>query len=227
METMKNQLTGDFADNTVIFIVELEGRPLLDTKPNGLSMSQYVTSAEGSNARRKLEQAQNTIVSRILQERSGMTIRSTYQIVLNGFAVSAPASSLAYLESLPGVASVSVARSYTYAEPVDGYTDIRQTSGVMMDSDSANAAGYTGKGTVTAILDTGIDVDHDAFANDPADPRLTLADIEKLVSSGKLMATATAQELYHSAKIPFGFNYTTGEPEVHDFQGCRQCGRQL
>lgn len=219
MDNMKNQLTGELADETVIFIVELEGRSLLETKPTNLSVNQYLGSSEGSNAQRKLAQAQHTIVSRILQERSGMTIRGTYQVVLNGFAVSGPASDLPYLESLPGVASVSVAQTYTYVEPVDGYTDIRQTSGVMMDSDSANAAGYTGKGTVTAILDTGIDVNHDAFQNAPADARLTLADIEKLVASGELRATATADELYYSAKIPFGFNYTTGEPDVKDTQG--------
>lgn len=214
-----HQLNGDFSDETVIFIVELEGRSLLEIKPTSLSMAQYLGSFDGSNAQKKLEQAQHTIVSRILQERSGMTIRSTYQVALNGFAVSGPASDLPYLESLPGVASVSVAQTYTYVEPVDGYNDIRQTSGAMMDSDSANAAGYTGKGTVTAILDTGIDVDHDAFSNDPADPRLTLADIQKLVASGKLNATATANELYHSAKIPFGFNYTSGVADVTDTKG--------
>lgn len=219
MDNMKHQLTGGISDENVIFIVELEDRPLLDIKPTSQTMSQYMTSAAGTNARRKLEQAQHTIVSRILQERSGMTIRSTYQVVLNGFSVSGPASSLSYLESLPGVASVSVAQTYTYVEPVDGYTDIRQTSGVMMDSDSANAAGYTGKGTVTAVLDTGIDVDHDAFQTAPVDARLTLSDIEQLVSAGKLNAQASAQDLYHSAKIPFGFNYTTGEPEVNDTQG--------
>ena len=219
MESMKNQLTGDFSDENVIFIVELEGRSLLEIKPTGMTMGQYLGSAEGSSAQQKLEQAQHTIVSRILQERSGMTIRSTYQVVLNGFAVSGPASTLPYLEALPGVASVTVAQTYTYAEPVDGYSSIRQTSGVMMDSDSANAAGYTGKGTVTAILDTGIDVNHDAFQNAPANPRLTLADIEKLVSSGKLNANATAEDLYHSAKIPFGFNYTAGISDVTDTQG--------
>jgi subtilisin family serine protease len=37
----------------------------------------------------------------------------------------------------------------------------------MIDSDSANANGYTGKGAVTAILDTGLDINHEAFVNAP------------------------------------------------------------
>ena len=70
---------------------------------------------------------------------------------------------------------VYVAQTHEYVEPTSGYTKAVHTSGAMMDSDRANEEGYTGKGTVTAVLDTGLDINHAAFANAPESPRYTEA----------------------------------------------------
>ena len=215
-----NQLSGYDPNKTVVFIVELEGDTLLDSKPDSMTMSQYLASSAGVSAAKSIQTQQRNIRNQITKARSrGISVDYTYQVVLNGFAVSAPYSYKSYLESIPGVASVTVAKTYEYVEPVDGYTEVKLTSGVMIDSDVANANGYTGKGTVTAILDTGIDLDHEAFQNAPEDASLELSDIETLVAAGTLNASATAAELYKSAKVPFAFNYTDGTTNVNDGVG--------
>ena len=213
-----NQLTGYEADETVTFIVELEGNALLDTKPENQTMGQYMASAAGVTAIDRIDQEQATVQSYIESHRSmGLTVDYTYQVVMNGLAVTGPYSMKAELEAIPGVVSVTVAQTYEYEEPVAGYTAL-QTSGSMIDSDSANAAGYTGKGTVTAILDTGLDLNHDAFANAPEEPALDADDIAAAVSAGNLNATASAEELYKSAKVPFAYDYTAASAAVTDPQ---------
>ena len=167
LDDMTTQLSGYDAESQVTFIVELEGSALLDAKPTTQTTQQYMTSAVGVAAATRICVQQATVLSRIQRVGgSQLTLDYTYQVVLNGFAVTGPYSLKAQLEAVPGVASVTVAQTYQYEEPVAGYTAL-QTSGSMIDSDSANAAGYTGKGTVTAIVDTGLDITHSAFANAP------------------------------------------------------------
>ena len=216
IDNAMKKITGFDADEEVVFIVELEGKSLLDTKPAKQSVSEYMASAAGNSAVKAITLQQAAVQSLIANADKGLKVDYTYQVVLNGLAVRGTYADRAYLESLAGVASVTVAKTYSYVEPVDGYTAANQTSGAMMDSDRANAAGYTGKGTVTAILDTGLDLTHSAFANDPEEPALDLADIEAVVATGELNAVVTADQLYKSAKIPFAYDYTSDDADVND-----------
>ena len=216
MADAMNGITGFDADENVIFIVELEGSTLLDTKPAKQTVGEYMASAAGASAAKAIALQQAAVQSQIANAPDGLKVEYTYQVILNGLAVSGPRSAAAYLRSLAGVASVTEARTYEYVEPVDADTGAAVTSGAMMDSDSANAAGYTGKGTVTAILDTGLDLTHEAFANDPAEPAMDLADIEAAVATGNLNALVTADQLYKSAKIPFAYDYTSDDADVDD-----------
>ena len=216
LDDMTTQLSGYDAESQVTFIVELEGSALLDAKPTTQTTQQYMTSAVGVAAATRICVQQATVLSRIQRVGgSQLTLDYTYQVVLNGFAVTGPYSLKAQLEAVPGVASVTVAQTYQYEEPVAGYTAL-QTSGSMIDSDSANAAGYTGKGTVTAIVDTGLDITHSAFANAPEEPALDQDDISAAVASGNLNASATAEDLYKSAKIPFAYDYTANSAVMSD-----------
>lgn len=217
-ETLKNRLQSFEAydpDAVVDFIVELEGQALLESKPDSATMRSYMQSRTGKAAIKAIESAQAAVQSRIESDCSSATaIEYTYQVVLNGFAVRTSYSEKAALEAIPGVKAVYVAQTHEYVEPVEGYAAPNHSSGEMMDSDRANAEGYTGKGTVTAILDTGLDVAHAAFDTDPADPAFEQADIAAFVKSGELQAAASADELYVSAKIPFAYDYADGDTDV-------------
>lgn len=214
----QEQISSYEAEETVTFLVELEGKSLLDTKPASQTMGQYMTTSAGTAAIARIELEQVSVQSYLEKNRTyGLTVDYTYQVVMNGFAVTGPYSMKSELEAIPGVSSVTVAQTYTYEEPVAGYTAL-ETSGSLIDSDDANTAGYTGKGTVTAILDTGLELTHEAFAKAPEDPAMDLAAISAVVSSGKLNATASAEDLYKSAKIPFAYDYTSGDADVTDPQ---------
>lgn len=211
-----NEISGYSGNDIVEFIVELEGDALLDTKPASQTMSAYLDSSAGAVAMQSIDREQASVQSQIQRSRSlGISIEYTYRVVLNGFAVRAPLSAKESLEAIPGVKNVTVAQTYEYVEPVNGYTEAKHSSGEMIDSDRANAEGYTGKGTVTAILDTGLDVAHEAFAKDPADPAFTEDTIASFVNSGDLhTGEAAASDLYKNAKIPFAYDYADHDTDV-------------
>ncbi len=202
-------------DDEVVFIVEMTQKPVSAVKSDKLSLAEFKNTAEGMSAVKKIESEQNKALSVINSKYSAeMKVMYTYDTLLNGFSVKAKYGQKSVLEALPGVRSVTVAETYEYAAPVNGYEKAAITSGDMIHSDEANAAGYTGKGTVTAILDTGLDTDHDAFKKSPEDPRFDLEYIKDKVSGGGLNAAADAEDVYKSEKIPFAYDYTTNDTEV-------------
>ena len=193
------------SDEEVEFLVELEEEPL------ALTLDDYKSNA--SVKLQAIEARQSALAAAIERSDTGMEVTHRYQVVLNGFAVKAPRSAKAELEAMKGVRRVEVARRYEV--PVTNASEGEITSGSMIDSDRANAEGYTGKGTLTAILDTGLDVAHQAFANDPAEPVYTSSDISALTG---LKAEATGAELYKSAKIPYAYDYADHDSDVSDSQ---------
>ena len=72
--------------------------------------------------------------------------------------------------------------------------------------------GYTGVGMKIAVIDTGLDLDHPAFAAEPetTDDSMTIADIDAVLKDLNAYAkrsTITGKTLYRSAKVPYAFNY--------------------
>lgn len=78
---------------------------------------------------------------------------------------------------------------------------------------------FTGKGMTIAVLDTGLDTAHPAFANAPADAKFTKDYISGVLQAADLnaevlMPGVTADDVYISAKIPFAFDYAGKDAQV-------------
>ncbi len=202
-------------DDEVVFLVELTQKPLLEANGSGARLSDYLGTAAGKTALRRIETEQANALSVVRSSYSdSMEVLYRYDTVFNGFSVRAKYGDLAKLRALPGVRAVTVAQTYDYVEPIDGYGDGVTTSGEMLNSDVANEAGYTGKGTVTAILDTGLDTDHADFQKAPADARLTEEDVEAFLNGDHNAAAETADLLYKSGKVPFAYDYADKDTDV-------------
>jgi serine protease AprX len=75
--------------------------------------------------------------------------------IINGFAATVPATSIAKLATTPGVRVISLDRKMT----VQGTTTTTSTKSVyrkVVRADDLNNAGYTGTGVTVALIDTGI-----------------------------------------------------------------------
>lgn len=100
------------------------------------------------------------------------------------------------------------------------------TSSAQIGTNAAYAAGYTGAGSKVAIIDTGLDTDHQSFdaaafqyaLGDADVDLLTVEDIAAVLDQLNIKGfEATAEDLYVNAKVPFGFNYIDESLDItHD-----------
>ena len=199
-------------ETEVEFIVELQEAPLADSLPAGMKLADFLDSHKGSVQANAIEKQQAVMAAK-LEAAADVAITHRYQVVLNGFAVKAAYGDRAALEAVPGVKRVSVANTYAVPELMEAEGELI-TSGELMNSDTANDEGFTGKGIFAAILDTGLKVDHEAFIGEKVEGAVVTA--ETIASLTGLTATG---KLYHNAKVVFAYDYADEDDDVTDAQG--------
>lgn len=140
-----------------------------------------------------------------------------YYNVIDGFAVKAPASILGDIKAMSGVKNAFI--ETVYEVPTDQESTGTTTLDAAelknqnaLDATGADETGYTGKGQTIAIIDTGLDTDHEAFGGDVSDGTLALTSSGVDGLRGSLKGS-NAQ--YISEKIPFAYDYADGDSDVN------------
>jgi len=141
----------------------------------------------------------------------------SYDTFLTGAAVDAAPQALAELEALPGVAGVRPVRTYEAPLTSAGKDSALPTDDglKLMGADKLWEQGYTGDGTVIAILDTGLLLSHEAFADDSlmSNPAISRADVEAFAAKGGSAGS------YVSKRIPFAYDYYDNDNSVATANG--------
>lgn len=144
-----------------------------------------------------------------ISEACGAEVLWDYSAIFTGVAVDASYGSLKEIEKLDGVEAVYLANSYetpTYSLSADGAKASAQS---LLGAEDAWSMGYTGQGTVIAVIDTGISVTHEAFNyTDSLQSVMDASDIKK--HSGKLNGIGK----YINEKIPFAYDYADGDTDI-------------
>ncbi|MBS5389819.1 MAG: S8 family serine peptidase [Anaerovoracaceae bacterium] len=125
-----------------------------------------------------------------------------YTSVGNGFAIDVKYGKLAQIQEIDSVKTAYVAPDLQLDPDARTNTDV---AGLV-----SNATGYEGQGMVIAVIDSGIALEHPAFAEAVDKPALTKDMVaEKLdtLQAKQNSPYITADQLYRSEKIPFAFNY--------------------
>ena len=144
-----------------------------------------------------------------------------YTTLLNGFSATVTYGQYKALKELDCVESVFL--SPTFSLLPDTANSTRMIGGGL-----ANETGFTGEGMLIAILDTGVDMDHQIFSKAPASPALTQDDVKGLLSQYDFQAEGfvkglSVSSVYKSAKFPFQFDYgdkdTNGAPGTKSSHG--------
>ena len=131
-------------------------------------------------------------------------------------------SSWAAFRAIPGVVAVVEEAVYQPEEPVENnIADPNMSkSKSQIGSETAWQAGYTGAGSKIAIVDTGLDYQHEAFSAEAFEYSLnqlggsvdlmTKDDISSVLRQLNVYSrksSVSASSLYFNSKVPFGFNY--------------------
>ncbi len=179
-----------------------------------------------------LKAKQEVIINKIEKNVLGgqdLIVSYNYAWLFNGVAATIPYSAMEAIAAMDGVKQVIVQPKYElFQQPenaagADLYT---VSSGSMVGREDTWALGYTGMGMKIAIIDTGLDVDHQNFAALPAD-KLTdtsatmdsvAAVLDSLNAADRYRRGLAASDVYHNSKVVFGFNYADDSLEItHDY----------
>ena len=218
-QTMGNttqQMTAQPQDpNEVVdILVELDDEPAAAVLASQ-SLTPGTAAAEKTAAKvqQTLLRRQATVQSRLdrslRQEQVDYTY--SYTMLFNGFALRTTRKNLETIQSAKGVSRAFVAGSYTLPTVEQADTQALQ---VALATNQ-----FTGKGMTIAVLDTGLDTAHPAFANASADAKFTKDYVSGILQAADLNAEAlmpgvTADDVYLSAKIPFAFDYAGKDAQV-------------
>ena len=171
-------------------------------------------------AQTRMLRAQKAVQREISQKVLGgaaLTVQNSYCTLTNGFSADVTYAQLKEIRELDGVEAAFISPTFELEPSMT-------TSNQMVGGGMYNTTGYTGEGTVVAILDTGVDLDHELFAAAPKNPRLTQADIQKVLEENDLscekdVPSVGASTLYYSAKIPFQFDYGDHDADGNPVDG--------
>ena len=150
-------------------------------------------------------------MARALEEAEGVTLLCRYESLFQGAAVEAEPQALAALEKLPGVAGVGLAQTYEPASSSGDGEALSPEEGLkLMKADGLWEQGYTGDGTVIAVLDSGLNTSHEAFADGSLmeSPALSREDVAEFTQKGGTKGR------YVSQRIPFAYDYYSRDDDV-------------
>lgn len=208
------QVTAYAPDERVRIVIELEEAPLLDSHKVSqyASVTDFLDSSAAQSSERKLERARKAVKSQLATKLDDVEVRYEYTTVFNGLSVEADYADLETIQDLPGVKDAYVSQVYQLIEPVN---ETKLADSVpSIGGDISQDTGYTGKGMVVAILDTGLDTSHEAFQNDVNGAKYTINDIQAKILNNKLHAgEISVDSVYKSSKIPFAYDYS--EPDTN------------
>lgn len=133
-----------------------------------------------------------------------------YTALINGMSVQTAYKNLSAMEKMDGVKKVYVANEYD--APVV-QTPTQANANIITGAYSMQNIGLYGDGMVVAVLDTGLNLTHEAFQDYGVitDPAFT----EEYVAS----VPTTVEGKYVSAKVPFAYDYYDGDDDVTDHNG--------
>ncbi|MCR5666170.1 MAG: leucine-rich repeat protein [Eubacterium sp.] len=201
-------------DELVTVIVELNGDTVENTK---LSFFQSLTkNAEHNRVKKKIEKL-------VDDEDDSYEEKDDFYHVMNGFTIEVEYQYLEEIKELSGVKNAFVDEVHYLENTSADETKTQGTQSTSYKNDSSRATvgadttEYTGKGQVIAIIDSGVDLNHEAFSGTIEGATMTDSDVstalEQLNASSRVSSLSTS-DVYHNEKIPYTFDYADNDTDA-------------
>ena len=212
----------DIKDNEKrVAIVNLDAYSLLDyAEDYGKSYSEYAATKTAAADAQTIEKRIKAFKSELYYNGIEAEILYTYNTITTGVALRATGSELNKISKLGSVNSVVLSERYAVPEVIEISNDTNVYSTGIYNTSEVDSK-LRGDGMLIAVLDTGMDVKHDAFQENnfnATQHKLTKSDVQKNLSklrATQLSASATAETLYKSSKLPFAFDYADKDTNVY------------
>ena len=230
----------EYGPNDVVRVSIVMDKPA--TLSAGFSSESIATNAAAISYRDSLKANQNAVAQRIA-DKTGETLDVVWNLTLAANLISANVkfSQIEEIEAVAGVKEVVIENRY---EPQTAETSDEPqmaTSTAMTGANIVWANGYTGAGTKVAVIDTGIDPDHQSFSEGGYNYAMeelakaagmsledykasvgvmTQANVEKVAD--QLNAKVDPAKTYLSDKVPYAYNYVDENYVIdhdHDDEG--------
>lgn len=209
-------------DEEVRVIIVMDGDSVLSANPAA------TYSPETARQMEQIKATQEQVIAHIEQtalDGDNLPVDYQYSYLVNGIAATVPYGKLSDIEAVDGVSQVVLQTVYKPCSTQPGIAYPNTISdGVMIGRESTWAKGYNGNGMKIAVIDTGLDMNHQNFAALP-DNVLTDTSLDRNDVAGVLTSLnayrrfqgLTADQLYRNTKVPFGYNYVDDSLDVtHD-----------
>ena len=211
-------IDSEYADDDVVtVIVQLTG----DTVSTGVTsfLSKFTAKRKHTKIKNKIEKLvsqedEDSSDSSTASEEDTFEVLYDYYYVMNGLAIQVEYQYLDDIQEMSGVETAFVENEYEVAETSDEEDEtVEETTSYANESSlemiGATDLEYTGKGQVIAIIDSGVDVEHEAFSGEVTDPALS----ESYVS-GKLSSLNGSDGVYLNEKFPYAYDYADNDSDV-------------
>ena len=201
----------------VRIIVELEEKPLLAYRNEISTFSSaqdFMESTFAKEVEKNNTENRKRVKNTFMRSNMDIQIEREYSTVLNGFSVEANLGDLQAIRETDGVKNAFVEGYYKRIEPVEDSMLTTDSVPAIGGDIAGEDFGYTGKSTVVAIIDSGLDTGHEAFAA-VNNPKYTFSDIETLAQENKLtIGTLAVSAVYKSEKVPYAYDYADVDTNV-------------
>ena len=187
-------------DEIVELIVEMKSAA-------GVDRAGTQSAAEAAEDQALMEQvrsSQEGCIRSIMEIDKDAVILHRYSLLVNGFSVRTRYSSKAKIEKLSGVASVVLANQYDRA--------VADTDTLGAAVQTAQQSKLDGRGTVVAVVDSGIDYNHKDMVLSPGvEGKLSRVDVSAIKAGNPQLKGS-----YFTEKVPYGYNYADKDNNVID-----------
>lgn len=160
--------TPEYADTDIVRVsISLEK---MSTIAAGYSTASIASNASAMSYRAQLKAQQDVMAQTISAKVLGgeeLNVKWNLTLAANIISAEVPYGTIDQIKALDGVKDVVIETRYEPQTATSESADPNMaTSSVMTGSTAAWANGYTGAGSRVAIIDTGLDTDHQSFANE-------------------------------------------------------------
>ena len=222
-QVLKAESTPTYETRTVI--VTLSGENAIEAA-GGESVSSYLRTFSGRKTVSDIQDEQNAFLRKLTKKGIAYKLERRYDTVVNAVAIEVNTKHVSAIKEMAGVESAVITTTYSQPDTIKSSSAEVTNQTSVYDTGIYDATKYTtgatdyGKGTVVAVLDTGLDYTHSAFQTVPNDPAWDENYVSKIMANHDLAAETksgrlSVSDVYVSAKVPFAYDYADDDADVY------------